>query len=111
MKDQTIVTFKESFTVFNIREDIKYGDIHDIILALGIHYFYAHEARLNVGSLNDFFGIKLKSDLGMIVMRTAIKNRVRFPIMWNDIAVEALRVLMDFIHYETVVNNLVIFEN
>ena len=97
---------EDTFEVFNIRDDIKYGDLHDIILSLGINYFYSHESRLNDRDLNEFFGIKLKSNFGMVVLRTAMKNRVRFPIAWSRLETQALQSMMKFISYDTVVNKL-----
>ena len=101
-----IARIEDAYEVFNIREDIKYGELHDITLALGIHYFWAHESYIKDRNLDEFFGLKLKSNFGMIVLRTAGKNRVRIPIEWNDIAVSALRHMMEFINYNTVIEKL-----
>ena len=110
MKDQTIVTFEETYEIFNIRDDIKYGDHHDIIVALGIYYFWRHESLLKAVSIDDFFGFEIGNDARLIVIRSLVKNHAKPPIVWNDIAVEALRVLMDFINYNQVADQLVIFE-
>ena len=101
-----IMRIEDAYEVFNIRDDIKYGELHDITLALGIYYFWAHESYLEDGDLNEFFGLKLKNNFGMIVLRTAGKNRVRIPMEWNDIAVGALRHMMKFINYNTVIEKL-----
>ena len=106
----TFTKIESTYEVFNIRDDIKYGEMHDIILALGISYYHAHETRLEARDLNEFFGIKLKSNFGMVVIRTAMRNRVRFPIEWNSLDVAALKHMMEFIHYDTVIDKLEVFE-
>ena len=97
---------EELYRRFNIREDIKYGDLYDIIVALGMHYFWSHEGYLEANSFDEFYGYEVEDKYGIAAMRTASKNRVKFPVEWNHSKVEGLKQLFEFINKNQIADSI-----
>lgn len=109
------ITLDEAFEIFNIptysdidAEGITYDDRHDAQLSLAIAYYFRYSPKLGV-SLNSFLGCRLKDNDVVDIMRIAFRVGVKFPVHWNSVAIEALRMLMVNINYHQVSSDIIDF--
>ena len=111
------VTLDEAFEIFNIptysdidSEGITYDDRHDAQLALALAYYFRYSSKLGV-SRNEFLGCHLKDNDIVDIIRTAFRVGINFPVNWNSVAIEALRMLMTNINYHQVSSDIIDFSN